>query len=185
MPTRKRQWPRTDAHLLQRTLKERLAHVPTATELNGKHSIDKYVESIIDALQAGIDASTPWSNPSPRSMPGFDRECKNICREVQQLRRRWQRTRLEGDYEVYRSACNKKGRHIKRMLRDRRPALKSATNLGESNTSPPANGCVTQDKITRAAQDRSRERPLPPLPQFQFNRRGEPSFVQKMAGGAP
>ena len=66
-----------------------------------------------------------------------------------------------------------------------RPASKSATKLGESNISPPANGRATQDNITRAAQDRSRERPLPPLPQFQFNRRGEPGFVQKMAEGVP
>ena len=32
-----------------------------------------------------------------------------------------------------------------------RPALKSATKLGESNISPPANGRATQDNITRAA----------------------------------
>jgi hypothetical protein len=68
--------------------------VPNATELSDEESID--------TLNAGIDASTPWSNPSPRSIPGFNQECKDICAKVQQLRRRWQRTRLEDDYEAYR-----------------------------------------------------------------------------------
>jgi hypothetical protein len=81
--------------------------VPDITELKDNESIDKYIHSIINALNAGIDASTPWSNPSPRSIPGFEQECKDICAEVQQLRRRWQRTRLEDDYEAYREACNR------------------------------------------------------------------------------
>lgn len=91
--------------------------MPDASELRDKESIDECVRSIINALQAGIEVSTPWSNPSPRSIPGFDQECKDICREVQQLRRRWQRTRDEEDYEAYRKARNGKGRHIQKTLR--------------------------------------------------------------------
>lgn len=45
-------------------------------------------------------------------------ECKAICREVQQLRHRWQRTRQEEDYEAYRQARNRKGRHIQKTLRN-------------------------------------------------------------------
>ncbi|KFZ04770.1 hypothetical protein V502_09996, partial [Pseudogymnoascus sp. VKM F-4520 (FW-2644)] len=76
-----------------------LSQAPSATELQDKESIDEYVRSIINALNAGIDASTPWSNPSPHSIPGLDQECKDICAEVQQLRRR-------------------KGRHIQKTLRN-------------------------------------------------------------------
>ena len=111
-PSRKRLWAKTDVPLLQRTLQDRLPRVPDASELRDKESIDECVRSIINALQAEIEVSTPWSNPSPRSIPGFDQECKDICREVQQLRRRWQRTRDEEDYEAYRKARNGKGRHI-------------------------------------------------------------------------
>jgi len=92
--------------------------LPDASELRNKESIDECVSSIINALKAGIEASTPWSNPSPRSIPGFDQECKDICREVQQLRRRWQRTRNDEDYEAYRNARNGKGRHIRKTLRN-------------------------------------------------------------------
>ena len=116
-PIRKRQWTKTNVELLQTMVKGCLPHVP-ATELNDRHSIDAYVGSITNALQAGIEASTPWSKPSPRAVPGFDQACKEVCRDVQQLRRRWQQTRQEDDYEAYRVARNWKGRQIKKLLRD-------------------------------------------------------------------
>ena len=116
-PSRKRLWAKTNLQLLQQTVKDRLPPVPDTTELHDKNRIDEYVQSIISALDAGIDVSTPWSDPSPRSIPGFDQDCKDICTEVQQLRRRWQRTRLDDDYEAYREARNRKGRYIQKALR--------------------------------------------------------------------
>jgi ribonuclease HI len=87
-------------------------------ELSDKDSIDIFVSCIISALEAGIEASTPWSNPSPRSIAGFNQECKGLCTEVQQLRRRWQRSRQDEDYEAYRQARNRKGRLTQKMLRN-------------------------------------------------------------------
>ena len=92
--------------------------MPYDTELYDKGSIDEYVHMLINALKAGIDASTPWSNPSPLSVPGFNQDCKEICTEVQRLRRRWQQTRNEDDYEVYRVARNNKSRLIQKALRN-------------------------------------------------------------------
>lgn len=83
-----------------------------------KQSIDDYVQKIVNALTEGINASTPWSNPSARSIPGFNQECKDLCTEVQRLRRRWQRTRLDEDHEAYREASTRKGRLIKKTLRN-------------------------------------------------------------------
>jgi ribonuclease HI len=117
IPSKRRLWAKTDRPLLRRTVDSRLSQMPH-TDLTDKDAIDNYVASIVNALNAGIDASTPWSSPSPRSIQGFDQECKDICTEVQQLRRRWQRTRLEDDYEAYREARNRKGRHIKKYLRN-------------------------------------------------------------------
>ena len=117
-PTRKRLWTKTNLPILRQMVKERLPRPDDSTELGDKESIDIYVTSIVNALDAGIDVSTPWSNPSPRSIAGFDQECKDICTEVQQLRRRWQRTRQEDDYEAYRQARNKKGRYIQKALRN-------------------------------------------------------------------
>ncbi len=86
--------------------------------MKSKQGIDKYVQAIISAINEGIEKSTPWSDPSIRSIPGFDQDCKDICSEVQRLRRRWQRTRLDDDYEAYREARNKKGRHLRKSLRN-------------------------------------------------------------------
>jgi hypothetical protein len=117
-PSRKRLWTKTDIPLLQQTVKDRLRIVPDTMELKDKESINNYVHSIISALGAGIDVSTPWSNLSSRSILGFNQECKDICTQVQQLRRRWQQTRHEDDYEAYREARNRKGRLIQRTLRN-------------------------------------------------------------------
>lgn len=118
IPKRKRLWAKTDITTLQRTVQQHLPGMCDATELENKDDIDEFVSTIVNALDAGIEASTPWSNPSPRSIVGFDQECKDICTEVQQRRRRWQRTRQDDDYEAYRQARNQKGRHIQKVLRD-------------------------------------------------------------------
>lgn len=47
-------------------------------ELNNEEDIDGYVQSIVTA---GVDASTPWSNPSPRSVAGFSQKCKDISQK--------------------------------------------------------------------------------------------------------
>ena len=117
VPTRKRLWARTNLSILRQTVEGRL-ETSDSIELRSEESIDDAVSWIINALGAGIEASTPWSNPSPRSIAGFDQECKDICADVQRLRRRWQRTRQEDDYEAYRKARNRKGRHIQKVLRD-------------------------------------------------------------------
>ena len=116
-PPKKRLWAKTNLSVLRQTVQDRLMDMPDATELQHKDHIDEFTHSIINALKAGIDASTPWSNPSSRSISGFDQGCKDICREVQRLRRRWQRTRFEDDYEAYREARNRKGRYIRKTLR--------------------------------------------------------------------
>jgi hypothetical protein len=86
-PLRKRLWAKTNLPLFRQTVNGQLPQVPRTIELGDKKSIDGYVRSIINAL-----------NPSPHSIPGFSQDGKEICAEVQQLRRKWQRTRLEDDY---------------------------------------------------------------------------------------
>jgi len=116
-PTRKRMWAKTKIPVLRQTVEERLSRLNDGTELRNSESIDRFASSIVEALDAGVEASTPWSNPSPRSVAGFNQECKDMCREVQQLRRQWQRTRRDDDYEAYQQARNRKGRHIQKTLR--------------------------------------------------------------------
>ncbi|KAF3484268.1 uncharacterized protein GIQ15_03592 [Arthroderma uncinatum] len=132
-PTRKCLWAKTNVELLRKTVKRHLPKPCNALELRDEDNIDKLISSIVSALDTGIDASTPWSDPSPWSIAGFDQGCKDICREVQQLRRRWQQSRQEDDYEAYRQARNKKGRHIQKTLRNthrQRVEEASATQTG-------------------------------------------------------
>lgn len=117
-PMGKRIWVKTDVTKLRRVVQGRISRIHDIAELRDEESIDDFVSVIVRALDAGIEASTPWSNPSPHSIAGFDKECKSICAEVQGLRRRWQRTRRDDDYEAYRQARNRKGRHIRKTLRN-------------------------------------------------------------------
>ncbi|RYP01304.1 hypothetical protein DL766_004706 [Monosporascus sp. MC13-8B] len=116
-PGRKRLWAKTNVPTLRQTVQNHLPRLEEAAELRDRESIDKFVASIVNALNAGVDASTLWSNPPPRSISGFDQECKGMCAEVQQLRRRWQQTGEDEDYEAYRQARNGKGRLIQKVLR--------------------------------------------------------------------
>jgi ribonuclease HI len=115
---RKRLWAKTDPKILRQVTQNHLSSTDGATDLNDRESIDGFVSSLVRALHAGIEASTPWSDPSPRSIPGFNQECRELCTEVQQLRRRWQRTRQDDDYEAYRQARNRKGRLVQKTLRN-------------------------------------------------------------------
>lgn len=101
IPTRKRIWIETDLFVLHKTVRDRLPNDGEVGEPRSNNDIDSYVASLVEALQAGIDELTPWANPSPRSVQGFDKKCKELCKEVQRLRRTWQRTRHEEDYKAY------------------------------------------------------------------------------------
>ncbi|KAJ6436485.1 hypothetical protein O9K51_10967 [Purpureocillium lavendulum] len=128
-PAKKRLWTKTNIPILRQTVRDRLPQHCETTVLRDRDDIDALVASIINALGEGIDASTPWSSPSPRSIAGFDQECKDICSEVQQLRRRWQRTRHDDDYEAYRQARNRKGRLVQKLLRNtHRQRVEEATS---------------------------------------------------------
>ena len=53
-----------------------------------------------------------------RSVPGWTQECKEAQMRARRLRRQYQRTRSERDWDAYREARNCKGRLIKKTLRD-------------------------------------------------------------------
>jgi hypothetical protein len=75
---KRRIWAKTNLCLLWQTVENTLSSVPNATELRDVVSINGYVQSIINALVAGIDALMPWSNLLPCSILGFNQECKDI-----------------------------------------------------------------------------------------------------------
>ncbi|RDL32701.1 uncharacterized protein BP5553_09157 [Venustampulla echinocandica] len=60
--SRKRMWTKTDIPRLRQVVEQQLSRILYATELTDRTSIDEYVDSIIRAINAGIEVATPWSN---------------------------------------------------------------------------------------------------------------------------
>jgi hypothetical protein len=112
---RTRRWKDTDVEKLRLNVQTRL-NEPQLTSDTPK-ALDDQAEQLIRTITSAIDKSTPWNNPSPKSVPGFSRECKDACNETQRLRRRWQFTRLEEDWRAYTKSRNAKGRLINKQLR--------------------------------------------------------------------
>ncbi|KAJ5667630.1 hypothetical protein N7507_003494 [Penicillium longicatenatum] len=95
--------------------------------------IDDVVEHLVDNIQQGVQQSTPWARPSAWAKPGWTPECSHIIKETRQSFRRWKTARkrhqsnIENEHlydtcldlhEEYRTNRNKKGKTIKKALRD-------------------------------------------------------------------
>jgi hypothetical protein len=63
---------KTDITKLQRVVQGGISGIHSIAELRDEESIDDYISIIVRALDAGIEASTLWSNPSPHSIVGFN-----------------------------------------------------------------------------------------------------------------
>ncbi|RMZ90276.1 hypothetical protein DV736_g2490, partial [Chaetothyriales sp. CBS 134916] len=112
---RRRRWAAMDVDKL-RSIVQTEMRLAEPLGWDSPEALDNQTALLTDILTKAIDGSTPWSNPSPRALPGFDKECKDACGETQRLRRRWQFTRSEEDWQAYKTARNAKGRLIKKSL---------------------------------------------------------------------
>lgn len=112
---RTRRWAAMDVEKL-RSIVQTETHRAELTSWDSPRALDDQTTHLIDTLTKAVDRSTPWNNPSPRSLPGFDKECKDACAEAQRLRRQWQWTRSEEDWQAYKTVRNAKGRLIKKTL---------------------------------------------------------------------
>lgn len=75
-------------------------------------------QAIVAAILNSVKESTTRSQPSPRSVPGWTKECKEAQQHARRLRRKYQSKRTPEAWETYRQARNHKARLIKRTLRD-------------------------------------------------------------------
>ncbi|GFF96865.1 pol-like protein [Aspergillus lentulus] len=120
------------------TDKERLHHVlaqnlPDLRTLTTKQDIDNATKAIVNAILVAVKESTPKARVSPRSIPGWTRECKEAQQLARRLRRRYQRERTPEAWEAYRRARNHKARLIRKTLRDHhRKRVKEATSSLDS-----------------------------------------------------
>jgi hypothetical protein len=115
---RTRNWAATDIEKLRVKVKSGTLHLQQSNiVIRTLGALDDLTAKFIHILLDDIDTSTPWHNPSPRAVSGFDSECKQACAKTQQLRRIWQLSRLDGDRKAYNKARNQKGRLISKHLR--------------------------------------------------------------------
>ncbi|EDN05434.1 predicted protein, partial [Histoplasma mississippiense (nom. inval.)] len=152
------QWQRTNTQTLELELQRNLPH---PTVLDSEASVDHRVQGLVHAITRAIDASTPKAKPSDRSIPGWTQECKEAQRTARRLRRRYQRTRLESDWEAYCQARNYKGRLIKKTLRDAyraRARDKAGEGQGRRSRHLCAEATTTWSTTTKPRQTYSKRR---------------------------
>ena len=92
----RRLWRETNIHTLRASLER---DMPMALSAGDPQEIDDLANAIVRSINVAIDQSTPWSRPSPRSVAGFTKECKEAQMEARRLRRTAKRVRTEESWE--------------------------------------------------------------------------------------
>jgi ribonuclease HI/exonuclease III len=126
-----RQWAATDIEKLRTTVQTGIRQIQPS-DLDTAQGLDRLTARVVEVLTEAIDKSTPWNNPSPRALPGFNKECKEACAETQRRRRQWQWSRHEDDWQAYKETRNAKGRLIKKHFQEvHREKVTSAASKGD------------------------------------------------------
>ncbi|PQE17592.1 reverse transcriptase protein [Rutstroemia sp. NJR-2017a WRK4] len=112
--TPRRLWRETNIQTLRAALEREMPIAPSAGD---PQEIDNLTNTIVRSINNAIDQSTPWSRPSPRSVTGFTKECKEAQMEARRLRRIAKRVQTEELWEQYRRARNRKARLIDKALK--------------------------------------------------------------------
>lgn len=114
-PACNQQWKKIDTGKFLERLR---THLPGQLRDTEASTLDEALDKTIATLESAIETAVPSERISPRSIPGFNDACKEACRETQRLRRIWQNSRTEADWEAYKQGRNAKGKMIQRTLRD-------------------------------------------------------------------
>ncbi len=81
-------------------------------------TIDSYVENLIQGIQEAISHAMPFHNITPKSRPGFTRECKEAQQNAKRLKRCWRKLQTAEAWEAFRETYNQKSNVIKKAMRD-------------------------------------------------------------------
>ncbi|KAJ5794256.1 hypothetical protein N7457_000855 [Penicillium paradoxum] len=134
-PPKRRNWKRMDPDKLKDTLHRSLTQIPTPQAT--RPSIDTAVSALTDAVQAAVDASTPWLRPTALSQPGFTPECRQIQKEARRTHRqivqyqaRWRERAPDTLWSQYYKLKRTARRRIQRMRNTTHQ--KRITEAGES-----------------------------------------------------
>lgn len=83
---RRRLFQQTDVRQFTNAL---TSHLPCITSITTEGQLDETVYRVSTALQNAIEESTPEARICPRSIPGFNDDCRNAIQEVKRAQRRW------------------------------------------------------------------------------------------------
>lgn len=109
-------WDRTNDKKLHSSLR---ATLPRYYSPRTPDDADEYTDSLVNSLLQAIEASTPRKRTGPNrsKTPGFTAYCKEVQMETRRLKRINSEEHTEESWEAYRIARNRKGRVIKKALR--------------------------------------------------------------------
>lgn len=111
---RRRNWQAMDTKALTQFTEQHL----TCRDLTNADSLRTGIEfnAFTRVIDAAIDHTVPWANPSEWSNPGFDDDCRQEVKETRRLRRRFNKTRSMIDWNAYTHQRNHKSRLVKKRL---------------------------------------------------------------------
>lgn len=92
-----------DVPALKKTLIEELAKDPLCISTT-PNELDTKVCSLINAIDTAMALAIPKVRLSPRSVPGFDKECKEIQMKARRLKKIWKKEETEESWEDFRLA---------------------------------------------------------------------------------
>ena len=117
IPQTRRQWDKLDVEVFQKVLAARLTASTPQTSASTPQVMEQRIEAITGAIQHAIQEAVPVARPSKWSKPGFGPAAKEVIREVNRARRRWQKKQTEETWAHYCEARNKKGKKLAKLMR--------------------------------------------------------------------
>ncbi len=100
-----------DITLHIKTLQQNLVNIPNLPSRTAKE-LDEKVLSLVKAIDTAMDISIPKARLCPKSILGFDEECKDAQMRARRLKTIWKKECIEESWEAFRLARADKGRII-------------------------------------------------------------------------
>lgn len=114
---KKKHFKKTDIKKLIDMLKGELTgSVQTAPK--STQELDQQMDALVTVLTKAIDASTPMLQVSPRFIPGFDKECKEVQMKACHLKKKVKKEPSPELWEEYKQAQAFKKRLISKKKRE-------------------------------------------------------------------
>jgi hypothetical protein len=107
-PRQQRSWKRMDIKVVEVGAQELLL----PAQLDSKDAINQYANYLTSFTQQIIEEAVPWAKPSEKAAPWWSLEIGQAVHQERQARRRWERSRLEQDWESWQEAGKTKRKLI-------------------------------------------------------------------------